>query len=350
METCDVTSALHALLEGREPRCAPWWCWLAVGLCRQRVAQAWLTEVAPTLDDEDGPVPGHPGWRATFHGRGLCLEGPEGALVDMDFGDHAGEDIDPWFFAQRVDAMQGGVEAEVRRWFGSEGALVAGLEALRRDGHLWHPTSAHVFRLSSPLEAMAAKVDALAKAKRLSELLGRADESPGEGAHEQWLISLLSDRTRAYGAVATMARILRRDAFVALLPKLLSSADHLAAATLEQCDLLGLDAAALAAPLLDEVTDGRHPFIGAVVCRHLLSHDVETPRALNAVRSLAAVVQVKGYTSNPMLDRLAFLLLEFGDELEARRVVRRALRGAPACAEAVAELLSLLQTRWALED
>ena len=39
-----------------------------------------------------------------------------------------------------------------------------------------------------------------------------------------------------------------------------------------------------------------------------------------------------------------------GSGLCFRRVVRRALRGAPACAEAVAELLSLLQTRWALED
>lgn len=64
--------------------------------------------MARTLNGEDGPVPGHLGWHATFH------EGTRGAVIEMDFGEHQGEDVDPWFFAARISAAQNerGVEDE----------------------------------------------------------------------------------------------------------------------------------------------------------------------------------------------------------------------------------------------
>ena len=50
-------------------------------------------------EEQDGAVPGEPGWKYYFHGRGCCLTHEDGTIIDVDFADDgSAREIDRYFY------------------------------------------------------------------------------------------------------------------------------------------------------------------------------------------------------------------------------------------------------------
>lgn len=344
MSAADIDQIVSALGAYRP---APWMLWLVVCLCRQRARQTWLMEVADRLSGDDGDVPDSPGWQAWHHGTGLCLCGPDGEIIDMDFVDDSPRSIDPYFFAHRVRSTPQEPETELRRWLPGDALVVAGIDELRREGVLRHPASHHIFRLADALEAVHARVarvdsESLARCRALASF--ESDE-PGGTRHSEWLCRLLDDRRRS-PAVESVASILSRAQLAELARRHVGPADSMSASLLDACTERGVDARDEAVRLRDVLDPAaHHPFIACAVGRHLLGRTDEHAPTMALVRRFAAVRRVAGYQGNPLLDQLAFLLLEH-EPGEALPVIRRALRAAPACAASMAELLAAIDEAW----
>lgn len=55
--------------------------------------------------DQMGEVPGEPGWRYFFHGRGCCFTHEDGTSIDVDFADDGSPlEIDPFFYQNYLDS------------------------------------------------------------------------------------------------------------------------------------------------------------------------------------------------------------------------------------------------------
>ncbi|UJR83187.1 hypothetical protein [Sandaracinus amylolyticus] len=344
MRLTDLETVANALGPG-----APWRVWLAVCLCRQRARQTWLVEVAAKLAGEDAEVPGAPGWWARHHGIGLCLKGPLGEVVDMDFAADTPRSIDPHFFAHRVEATQRAPEAELRRWLPTQHLVVAALDELLRDGIVEHSASQHTVRLCDVLESAhvhVALLDDETLARAVERMLAGDRAAPSGPAHVAWLSSLLHDRRRS-AAVAGIGALVSDETLVHLARGHVDTPDAMSASLLDACTRRGLDVIAVAVELSERLDPAEHhPFVACAVARHLLAFDTgHSAKALAVVHRFAAVERVAGYVGNPMLDQLAFLLLEHAPH-DALPVLRRALRGSPACAEDTAELLVALDEPW----
>ncbi len=330
----------------------PWQLWLLVCLCRQRARQTWLVELAASLHHASGAVPGHPHWRASFHGVGLRLDGPDGESIDMDFGEQAPRVIDAWFFATRVAGFTSArvPEAELRRWLPGAGLVKAGVEHLHQQGFVARVTEQR-FSLCDELEAMHVEVARLAwdgvEPSQRHALAG-LDRStgPSGAAHVEWALGLLRDRARARGLVDDVARLVPRERLAQAASRLVGPPDHVSAALLAVAGEHAIDLDLPARRVLRALDPAQHhPFIACAVARHLLDRAVAVAEALEVVRSFAAVEQVAGYLGNPMLDELSFLLLEHAPD-DAPAIVRRALRGSPMCAERTSMLLACIDQPW----
>ncbi len=330
----------------------PWQLWLLVCLCRQRARQTWLVEVAESLHHESGDVPGHPHWRASFHGAGLRLEGPEGESIDMDFGEEGALIIDTWFFANRVAGFTTDhvPEAELRSWLPGGGLVNAGLARLR-DQKLIRRITEQSFVLCDELEAIHADVAALewggVEPSRRHVMAGLDPSmAPSSAAHLDWALGLLSDRERSRSLVDDVARLVPPEALARAAGSLVGPPDHVSAGLLASARTHSIDLDAQARRVLRALDPAtHHPFIACEVARYLLDRGVDVPDALELVRRFAAVEQVAGYLGNPMLDSLSFLLLEYSAD-EAPPIVRRALRGSPMCAERTSMLLACIDQPW----
>src|SRR3954470_11046071 len=129
--------------------------WLVAALLIQRERQRWHHEVTRGLPFDSGPLPDHPGWTFRAHGIGVCLDGPDGEVLDVDYRDADGAVIDPWFFANRIESVKERRWCERRLWHWrpSTNAIDDGLDELRDLGAI---AGGHTFRLAPALEARAA--------------------------------------------------------------------------------------------------------------------------------------------------------------------------------------------------
>ncbi len=325
------------------PRGEPWSGWLLLALLRQLPRQRWVADLVPTLREEEGEVPGHPGWRYAFHGIGCCVY-CDHETVDVDFhGDH-GLSIDPYFFAHRVLrlAEPGVPELRVRQALPNDGLLVAALTELRAAKLLWHPRSRHVFRLREDLEART--TDAVGADFSHPDWSFLADDRTTWLA---WVEGRLADSQAAPHALPVLATQLGEAAFVALCERILEGPPGPAAGRaieLLEAKATPCPAVARLAFRMDPARD--HPYTLHRAARYLLARGLERDRVIQAVLAFAAVEKVMGYHGNPFAADLAILSLEHSPE-HAPRLFAQALRtGVPMAREQALNALLARGEAW----
>jgi len=302
----------------------PWLGWLLVALCRQRARQTWLVKIRDEhladVDEDQGDVPGLPGWTYDFHGSGLCLTGPGGQAIDMDFDGHepAGSTIDPYFFAAGVRASPptSFPEAQVRRFLPSSDLVARALKELRRIGAVHHPVSEHVFRLSARLEFHhegIAAVDFHSKGvrRRWREALGDADDATSMAALRRWLVEMIRTQREHATLLRDVHGLLAPDQVHALATEVAAGPiDTPTARSMNALHAVGIAPDSVAIGLLDRLDPSQHhPYPAHAVTSYLLAHGIERPRCLATIEAFAAVDVVKGYKGNPYRDHLALLML-----------------------------------------
>ncbi len=336
---------------------APWLGWLMVALCRQRARQSWLEQVYRVhLGDrrrEPGEVPGLPGWTFSFHGIGLCLTGPDGELLDVDFHQGGVDVIDPYFFARRLESLRPTPlpEARVLRWLPNGDVLFEALGALASAGHLTRHRG-HGVILSRALHAVHARVAALAfdapdVARAWAAHLGDADVSILD-SYRGWLRDRLDQPDVRAGTVSVAASaLLRADAIPTLERLAARDITTVTADALDALAKLGAGHAAADALLLRLDPARHHPRVAVSAITLLLAHDRTHADALATLDRFAALDEAPGYTCNPMLDELAVLLLRYRDLPRALPAIGRGLRSRSTLVSAnLIALMEALDAPW----
>jgi len=301
----------------------PWVGWMLVALCRQRARQTWLLEVHERhlahVDEPRGDVPGLDGWRYDYHGSGLCLAGPGGDVVDMDFHEGPpGQTIDPYFFAHRVRSLeQAHPEARLRGLLPSSDWIAQGLKALRRVGAVHHPTSTHVFRLAARLEhhhVAIAAVDFGSQRVRRRWRAAFGDDEAGLLHTRAWAMATV--RAKRANASLLKVHILREEQVETLALELLAGPiDAYLGRGVDALRALGRPPPAALVTLLDRLDPGvHHPYPAHAVVRLLLNHGLERARCLDTLERFARVDVVTGYRGNPYRDHLAVLMARYDAE------------------------------------
>lgn len=160
---------------------APHLTWMVAALLVQRERQRWHHGVArryyQEAAEDEGAVVEHPGWRYERHGIGVCLRGPDGERLDVDFDDEDGAIIDTWFFASRVESLkaQTFVERRLWRWRPNADVIVAGFDELAELGAIQFGTYRNKATLAPALEARVAEV---------------ARDLARDGAEARWMAAL----------------------------------------------------------------------------------------------------------------------------------------------------------------
>ncbi len=361
-----LIEAIERTLRGEESAvpAEPWLAWLLICLCRQRTRQTWLMTVSREhlsgVDQQQGQVPGLTGWSYLYHGIGLCLSGPGGEELDMNFHDEQGAVIDPYFFAHRVMDLEPSPlpEARLRRWLPGAKVIVAGLDELRRRSIIGHPDSDHIFQLCEELEQIHQDVATLdftevdvqrrwARGLGDDELSG---QDPGQlrGRHRAWLLDLLADRDQAGGVLKAAVETLPGQEPAALLARVAQGpVDNSMARSFEllyeRGDAPPLDARKLLERLNPEE---HHPYPAWATVRYFLCRNIERELCLKTLLAFAAQRVVKGYLGNPYDDKLTELMLEYAPE-RALPLVKQTLRSTTPCAVGgLAALLALMDQTW----
>ena len=330
----------------------PWFFWLLVCLCRQRLRQEWLVEVARSLPGGlvSGAVPSHPEWSFQYHGRGLCLSGPDEETVDYDFHDSRGASIDPYFFTYRMVRWKrkGGPERQLFAWLGGTELIVSGLDGLRSQRWIVPLGSdRHVFTLSAALDADWRWL-AAAAVEELEPLCAPPDRRD----YRLYLLDLLEDRGRAARVVKELVPLLPPEDRLEICENLLKEPlDSASAATLDALHELKGPPSPAVLPLLRRLDpQEHHPNLARAAVRYLCSRGVAREEALEVLFAFAQVKVVKGFHGNPMLDELALLALEFAPQ-RALPVVQQALRSnIPGVVGPLSALLALLNCPWSLRE
>ena len=313
-----------------------------IGLARQVERQRWLKSVYEDrlqgVEAWNGEVPSLPGWSFEFHGTGLCLRGPDGEAIDHDIHARDIREVDPYFFAWRIEGLQNPAlpEARLRHWLPGTDLLVVSLGPLKKSGFL---VGDHCVTLPQAWES----VGSMQSFHGVEEWLGQGDR-PG------YLLSLLEDREQARRCLQDVTPLLEPNLARTVCLRILDGpVDHASAQAVNA--LIQLDFPNPCAPAegLDKVLalparldpDRHHPYIACKAARYaFLAGRRET--GVDLVQRFAAVEKVEGYYGNPMLAELTFLLLEWAPEL-ALPLVRRALGQG---SREVAALLSLIDRPW----
>jgi hypothetical protein len=349
----ELWNGLTRLVSGDSDAPLPWLACLAWVLCRQRARQDWLVEVYDTFldnddnddDDDDGSVPELPGWSYTFHGRGLCLTGPNREVLDVDFyaGDDGPQTIDPHFFITRVLHLERRPPPEARLvdWFGDgRELLLAGLDELRRRGVLVHPTSRHVFHLHPWLEARYAAIGAVQP----------PSAPPARQAFNRWAMGLLQDRAKAC-AIEEVAVLLPHDTAAAECRRLFAGpVDSITGRAVRTLRRLGAQPGATAHALVERLDPTQHNPFTAVELAEWYFQDGQHEAALALIQAFAAQRKVRGFAGNPFDASYAILALRFTPSA-AGPLVRQALRSrTPSSLEQMAALLSVLDEPWCRQE
>lgn len=360
--------AIDAALEGRgaerPPR--PWLGWLLVALMRQRARQGWHRFILETrlraAEDEEGDVPGLPGWRYWFHGIGCCLTGPDGELVDVDRRDDEAAVIDPWFFARRVESIRArSPEAELWRWMPDAGLVVASLADLRELGATLPFEGDHLFRLAPAVEARVKAVAAIdfeasATAALWRGALGDAGDPALFAAHRAWLRSRVLESEGGHAALEGAARVLAPDDLSALCRELVATR-AIGPSSGKAIELLRRqargddDAREAVRALLRRASPTEDPpyapYQAIAYSLERGDHDDFTRERFDA---FASVEKAAGFLGNPFLGEYAVLALRFLPE-RALVLVRRALRSStPICVTEIAAVLAAVDQPWCVRE
>ena len=359
---------LQAALDGRAPHGPrrPWLSWTLIALCRQRLRQDWLVQVAEkhlSGEEEDcGDVPGLAGWSFNFHGRGLCLAGPNNEILDVDFyaGDDGPQTIDPYFFIHRVLGLRDkpNVEARVASWLGGSSDLMAeALRQLRRDGLLQHPDSEHVFRLHPWLEGRYQEIGSLDFEDEQTWLHWSAalGEGPGHSdvqdrAFSDWAREILADRSRAR-AIEGLAAVLPEEVVVEACQHLMAGpVDSVSGKAVRVLRQRNYAPGTHADALLQRLDPTEHNPFTAVQLAEWLFENGRSETALQLLQRFSDQRVFTGFRGNPFDGDYAVLALRFVPS-EAMHFVRRALRSrTPNSLEKTAALLSVLDETWCREE
>ncbi|WP_437679052.1 hypothetical protein [Sorangium sp. So ce131] len=355
----------------------PWHAWLLVTLARQVDRQRWLVRVQHERllpDSDEGNVPGMPGWRFLFHGRGLCLTAPDGEAIDVDDHGDGGLTIDPYFFAHRILTMAHPrlPERRLRAFLPTADVMVAAIRELTREGLLVPGEHGHVFRVLPELEANAeafASIDFsdAARRARWAEHLGDhellARERPSAAAQERaaiqreaykrYLLAGLACEATARAFVDPLEAVLTPAEFVHACAGLIdapvgATAGHAIERLDARPDYPVCPAVSRLLARADPAQD--HPYAVHAAARYLLRRGIERDRAVRGALAFARVEVVAGYRGNPFLGELALLLLEYAPP-HALAALRRGLRSnTPAVRKKVAAALAVLDQPWCLRE
>ncbi|MEL6341945.1 MAG: hypothetical protein AAFV53_02355 [Myxococcota bacterium] len=360
----EVISTLNAALAGEPatPLTRPWFGWLAVALCRQRLRQRWLMSIAPTVLDGSssaGTVPGWPDWEYRFHGRGLLLCGPGNERLDVDFhpGDEDGATIDPYFFIHRVRSLSRPALPEQRlcAWMvSSTDLLMAALDTFRASGLIGHPSSSHVFRLSEPLEALCDSIGQVTFppdrcqdwARRFGDDLSA--EAPGRSApFRSWVVGLLQDRKRA-AVLKDLVGFVDGAALIEAGRRILAGpVDAAMGQSIEGLQAAGAmpdDDVPRLARRMDPAV--HNPYAPCRLARWCLTSGVWREVSVDLIQRFAAQRQIKGFRGNPFDHDYALIALEFIPEM-APPLIAQALRSkTPLCFKFMAAYLSIVDEPW----
>lgn len=347
---------------------APWHAWLAVALARQVVRQRWLMTVwrGPLRDlrhaeEEPGRgVPGLPGWRYDFHGKGLCLTALDGEMLDVDDHGDGGLTIDPFFFAWRIGSLREPAFPERRlgTLLPTDHVIVAANKELAAAGVVVLGGYDHVFRVAPELEDAAEALAGLdfsspAIRERWMEHLGDhlLGADPRAAAqqrdYERYLFAGLTRNPGAFlqplEAVLPPARFVETCARIIDGP-VVYAAGHAVERLAAHPDY---PFCAAVVRLLERADPARHhPYSAYQAARYLFLRGVDRPLAGRAALAFARVDRVEGFTGNPFLGELALLLLEHAPE-HALPHVRRGLRSTtPLVRSRVTAALAVLDQPW----
>lgn len=338
---------------------SPWLTWLVTALLVQRDRQRWHHEIAQRLPEElrRGPVPELPGWTLRRHGRGLCLKGPDGELLDVDFNDATGEIIDRWFFANRVESVHSSTswlaERRLWRWRPSLEAIDDGIDELVSLGAVTYvPGHGNQIVLAPDLEARSRSVaEELASGSTWDRWLA-ALEPGGEVAYAHDHRAWLHQRVRTSPHPGRLLPLAFRDATPAEAIDLCTPV--LARGALDAAQAIELLRSRPDVPVLPEIVTlldraslfDDHPHLAFQACAYLLERGVERELALERFDAWASLDQANGYGGNPMASEFALFALQHLPD-RALRLVRRALRSStPLNVMEVASLLAAIDQPW----
>lgn len=340
---------------------APHLDWLVLALGIQRERQRWHHQVAREVyqdaDDDEGELPGHPGWSYYRHGIGVCLGGPDGEVLDVDFEDEDGQRIDTWFFARRIESLQRSpdriVEPRLWRWRPRRELIVDGIRELEGAGAVHYPTAyENKIVLAADLEAELPEVIAeLAtvegRARWLAELEPGGEQAHVE-AHRAWVRDRLAASKRPGDLLELALADTTPEQAVELCRPLFGRKDWHEGRAIE---LLRRRADV---PVLPEVIDvlrnadprTDHPFSPYQACAFLLERDADRELVLEAFDAWTTIDKAEGYGAHPLISEFAALALEHVPD-RALRVVRHGLRhGVPIAIAELAALLAAIDQPW----
>lgn len=336
--------------------------WLVAALLVQRERQRWHHDVTRSVrddDDFDGPLADLPGWAGNRHGIGICLEGRDGELLDVDFNDETGAVIDVWFFANRVQSLKDSphwlAERRLWRWRPSRAVIVDGCQELVARG------AASYFTTYKNKIVLAPELDA--KARAVAEDLARpgveqrwldALEPGGEGAHLEHHRGWIRERLRSASS-SSAAHFLdlaihasTSDEAVELCRPMLERPGWAAGHAIE------LLRARPDGPLVPEVAKllrraslaNDHPFTPFQACAYLFERGIERELVMTRFSEWASLKKAHGYDGNPMQGHFAILALKFVPD-RAMSLVRATLRSTtPICVQEISALLAAIDQRW----
>jgi hypothetical protein len=351
-------SELGAELE--ETDLSPWALCTLVALARHLVRQEWVADVVrdrlggdpaliaraggfghPEHIEQDGSVPGLPGWKYFFHGCGCCLSEPSsGTSIDVDFYEDGRSDgIDPYFYANYLESLRHPepVEASIIRLHPSFRTVSVSIEELVEQGFL----SKGPVRCTTETRAHAALLRTIGERWTREELASSQDMLVRRRA---WLL-------RRDGA-NTDGLLLR--AFAETSPPDL--AKHLIQA-LEATSFTTRTSTAI--DLIAQANDPSYsPALWALFCR--LDPAGESPQPFLWARcselllrhkfAVDGVVAKLGDAGGTEIAEAALLALEFAPPL-CRPLLRKALRSdVPLNRGIAAASLALIDQAWALDE
>ncbi len=338
----------------------PQMTWLVAALLVQRERQRWHHQVTlrvRELEDDTGVLADMPGWTYRRHGIGVCLEAPDGEVLDVDFNDDLGTVIDVWFFANRVESVKDSrhwlAERRLWRWRPSVDVIVDGCGQLVEMKAAAFTTKYRNHLVLAPeLDTRAPAVakelgDPEAAARWLAEL-----EPGGEQAHvgkyREWLRARVRSSSRGGQYLDLALPGADADEVADLCRPFLKRIDSQTGHTIE------LLRARTDVPPLCEVAkllrkaslSNDHPFPVYQACAYVFERGLDRELALERFDEWSHLEKAKGYNGNPMQAQFGILALRYLPD-RALPLVRASLRSTtPLCVQEMAALLAAIDQQW----
>ena len=339
----------------------PWLVWLIICLCRQRHRQEWLGEIHQKISKLDlprhGQVPDMQDWSYHYHGIGLCLNGPNQEVLDVDFHDNDVKTIDPYFLTNRITRLNPVPKPEQRllRWLPNESLINAGIKYLQ--GESLSSAESHVFKLSQHLEEIWEEIAEMNFSEDniyeswLNQLEATKTGKENQeivNAHINWLEELLSLKNQSNSLFGGVLNALPGDKQLALCEKYLKKPiSHSTAQIVEVLHYRKNSPVQGVVELLDRLKPKKHhPYIAWQICRFLLKLGIDKEHCIKTLNAFSDQRIVKGYGGNPYDYELAVLCLAYAPK-RGFKLLRRALRSAtPYAIQQTAALMAAIDEPW----